>query len=165
MELYDFPILAQAYSNVKVQRLQPDLPILERKMFLAKSIHEFAAAFLARWIVGGIKPEGEPTNAFQRAGIALAASVWEVMHDYRKWPNEPEIRKDLAELLKCQWRLTTTAYSGERGATFLESPPSNQARREAVARRKIDGSTHHLPKVRVKRERCGQFDARYPAHW
>jgi len=165
MNIPDFPLVAKAISNLKVQKFAPDLPVLERMMFHAQSIHDFAAAHLAVWLWKGVEPEGDGLNPFQRSAVALSRSV-RVSIETAEFcePDEPMAR-ELRDLLKVQTRLTTSAYGGVSGSSFLETAPSDMARREAVERRNREGGTGGLTKVKVKRERCKPFDARWPSHW
>lgn len=165
MNLLDFPLVAEATACLRFQKLYPKEPILERKIFYAKTQHQFAAAFLALWAWKGQRPVRVPENDFQRSSIALAENVARDIHNYR--PDKVvKLRKDVFELIDgVMNRLTVCAYSGVKGSTYLESVPSDLARRQAVEHRNKIGFIHRGSRVTRKREICHTFDEKYPSHW
>lgn len=164
MNLLDFPLLAKANSALRFQNMFPKEAILERKLFHSHSLHDFAANYLALWLYQGRKPSARPLNEFQRKAMDIACKVWD---EVSKVKVEPAVkyRKELLEFIACQQRLTTSAYSGVKGSSFLETGPSEEARRQAVEYREKHGSRGHIVRVVKKREKCHTFDAKYPTHW
>lgn len=162
--LADIPTKAMMERYLYLQSLKPAEPVLERLMLTINSHHDFAACFLAIWERDGKEPVIEPehSNAFIRASLGLAQEIRTTM---QKVGTRSPGTYTLSVIEKVQWRLTTSTYDHAGGASFIETPPSDEARREAVEARKKDGSSHVGARMVRKRERCQSFDQRFPKHW
>lgn len=158
--IFDFPLLAEANGAIRLQKKFPKIPVLYRRMMQAKDERSFAAIYLAFWMMFGHEARNVPQTPKLASAVALARNVrqrilTEPGRDYG----------EVSELLKEHTRLTTLAYSGEKGAVLVSSEPSQEARRQAKERRDREGSTYKGTKVLRKREKCRVFDTRNPIHW
>lgn len=161
----DIPAKALMERYLRLQNLRPKEPVLERLMLTVETHHDFAALFLAIWERDGREPTlplDQASNTFIRASLALAHEIRDTM--LRVGKRAPSIFT-LSIVENCQWKLTTKAYDHENGTSFIETPPSDNARREAVEKRKKDGSTHVGARLVRRKERCLTFDQRMPKHW
>ena len=158
--IFDFPLLAEANGAIRFQKRYPKEPILFRKMIHARSQYQFAAMYLAFWMMFGREPSGMTLTPKLASGVALARNV------RQRILNEPgKDYGEVTEYLGMYTRLTTRSYGGEKGAVLVSSEPSQEARRQAKERKDREGSGYKGTKVLRKREKCRVGDTRYPIHW
>lgn len=162
------PLFAIAEKLLKMQSLYPQQPIVERALFHAKSKIDAAGAYLALWCREGREPvpvAGEALSPFLREAVAIVRAFLESLQQYEVGTPDIAISKEFAGLLGCMSRLTVGVFGGLRGASYMQTEPSQEAKRQAREYAEKHGIIHHRGRVVHRGEVCGVFDQRLPKHW
>ena len=168
----DIPLIAEATRLSRIAEKFPAEPFLAAKLAQARTAHDAAACFVAMWLQTSNWPSSEGLNKFLSDGLSLAKSI--MAQDYRKVVSIETFHLagsgsskygDVSEPIQC--RLTTTSHGRSDGSScFIEAEGlSDAARREQARVRESSGVFKGVRRVGKPREKCGQFDAKYPLHW
>jgi hypothetical protein len=148
MKNKDFPVINHAINNLRIQKKNPELPILERMCMLATDAHAFAGAYLALWHWKGVKPMGGSPNKFTATGIKLAEDIRQSILDGEGINiHELNIRKDIMEICRIQQQVTLPAYELNGSCSFVQTPPLPKAERDRRIERSKKG-LGYFPKTR-----------------
>lgn len=157
----DIPLKADVRQLLKVQKALGGEPeYILNLMVQVTTVHEFAAHFLALWLYLGYYPDSgtnNQKNALMVKGIELARTLYDDM--LVAVNTKEEVSRNKSPYRNpLQHRLTTGVTDG--GAYCLA--PSDAARREAAAVRKLDGKSEYKGARFVQpKRRSGQLNGVY----